>query len=282
LIKFPEIFSPQLRVAKIEIKSAPKSGLSMEQSAKLNQVLTNSLPSNSLSHSEWAIAGESSPKLEDQGVIYSKMTELFRSALAYNNMAVVRMRQAQRTLDEESKEVLWEEAERLLEQANRIEVNPYSLHNQGQILALKKEYWEAYKKLSEASGRTEDSNFIKANEGLRGALDIIRGDYKLATLRFDYDFSEPKDFFNKGLAHFLLEDYAKADFAFEQSVIAGRQFGYGYYGLALIAVGSGQEEVALIQLKKAIDANKQLYQKAIMDPLFEELRQKVDFFTLFN
>lgn len=233
---------------------------------------------NSLSFAEWSLAAEASQSLEEKAVIYSKMTEFFRSALPYNNMAVVRMRQAQRTLDQESKEVLWEEALRLLQQAIRIEPNPYTLHNQGQILALEGKYWDSYLKLSEAASLTQNPEFLQQNEALRGALDILRGDYKLATLRFDFKFSDPKDYFNKGLAYYMINDFAKASTAFEESVVHGRVFGYGYYGLAMIAAASGQQEVAMIHLKKAIEANKQLANLAFQDPAFEELRSSKDFF----
>jgi tetratricopeptide (TPR) repeat protein len=268
---------PMLRVAKIEITARQRMGLDMNQSILLKEALSKSEAVSQLSFADWALAAESTESLEEKSVIYSKMTELFRSVLPYNNMAVVRMRQAQRTLDQGSKEVLWDEALRLLTQAHRIEPNAHTFHNQGQILALKGEYWEAYKKLSEASILSQDSDFLRANEALRGALDVLRGDYKLATLRFDYSFNDPKDYFNKGLAYFLVGDYANATIAFEESVVNGRQFGYGYYGLAMIASAGGLYEVGIIQLKKAIEANRQLADKAFQDPLFEELRNRNDF-----
>ncbi|WP_111671784.1 TPR end-of-group domain-containing protein [Algoriphagus litoralis] len=270
---------PKLRVAKIEIAAKPRSGLDMQQSIKLKEALSKSDGTNSLSFEEWALAAEASPSLEEKAVIYSKMTEFYRSALPYNNMAVVRMRQAQRTLDPQSQEILWEEAMRLLTQAYRIDPNPYTIHNQGQILVFQENYWDAYVKLSEASGMTQNSDFIQTNEALKGALDILRGDYKLATLRFDYKFSNPKDYFNKGLAYYMIQDYSNATMAFEESVEQGREFGYGFYGLAMIAAASGQKEVAIIHLKKAIAANRQLADKAFRDPLFEELRESKEFFT---
>lgn len=270
---------PKLRVAKIEISATSRTGLDMRQSIRLKESLMSSDGTNSLSFAEWSLAAEASQSLEEKAVIYSKMTEFFRSALPYNNMAVVRMRQAQRTLDQESKEVLWEEALRLLQQAIRIEPNPYTLHNQGQILALEGKYWDSYLKLSEAASLTQNPEFLQQNEALRGALDILRGDYKLATLRFDFKFSDPKDYFNKGLAYYMINDFATASTAFEESVVHGRVFGYGYYGLAMIAAASGQQEVAMIHLKKAIEANKQLANLAFQDPSFEELRSSKDFFS---
>jgi outer membrane protein OmpA-like peptidoglycan-associated protein len=270
---------PKLRAAKIEISAKPITGLDMQQSMKLQDALIKSDGTNNLSIEEWTLAAEESKSLEEKAVIYSKMTEFFRSALPYNNMAVVRMRQAQRTLDEQSKEILWEEGLRLLTQAYRIEPNAYTLHNQGQIFALQGKFWDAYLKLSEASSQTQNPDFLMHNEALKGALDILRGDYKLATLRFDYKFSDPKDYFNKGLAYYMIQDYATATIAFEESVEQGRMFGYGFYGLAMIAAASGQQEVALIHLKKAIDANRQLANIAYRDPVFEELRESEGFFS---
>lgn len=269
---------PKLRAVKVEISSKPYLGLDIDQTFRLKEALSNTQNNNRLSFAEWALAAESTPSLEEKAVIYSKMTEFYRSPIPYNNMAVVRMRQAQRTLDQGSKEILWEEAERLLEQAYRIEANPYSLHNIGQILALRGEHWEAYKKLSEASVMTKNEEFVKANEFLRGALDILRGDYKLATLRFEYHTTDPVHLFNKGLGFYLVGDYANAMMAFEESVIQGRKFGFGYYGLAMLAIQTGQAEVAMIHLKNAILANRQLKEKAYLDPLFEELRSSELFF----
>jgi outer membrane protein OmpA-like peptidoglycan-associated protein len=270
---------PKLRAARIEISAKPRTGLDMNQSIKLKEALSKSDGTNDLSFEEWTLAAESSQSLEEKTAIYSKMTQFFRSALPYNNMAVVRMRQAQRTLDPQSQEILWEEAQRLLTQAYRIEPNPYTIHNQGQLLVLKGMYWEAYLKLSEASSISQNPDFLIQNEALKGALDILRGDYKLATLRFDYQFSNPKDNFNKGLAYYLVGDYIKATIAFEESVEYGRGFGYGFYGLAMVAAASGQKEVALIHLKKAIDSNRQLADKAFQDPIFEELRKSEEFLS---
>ncbi|MFN4000465.1 TPR end-of-group domain-containing protein [Algoriphagus sp.] len=270
---------PKLRVAKIEIQAKPRTGLDMQQSMKLREALSKTDGTNGLTLEEWALAAEASQSLEEKAVIYSKMTEFFRSALPYNNMAVVRIRQAQRTLDQQSKEILWEEALRLLTQAQRIDPNPYTFHNQGQVLALQGDHWEAYLKLSEASSLSQNPDFQQRNEALRGALDIVRGDYKLATLRFDYKFSDPRDYFNKGLAYYMIQDYVNATIAFEESVVQGRMFGYGFYGLAMIAAASGQNEIALIHLKKAIEANRQLSEKAYQDPLFEELRESKEFFS---
>ena len=273
---------PGLRAVKIEVVAKPLPGLNQSQSALLQKVLNENISSSELDLADWVIAGEVAPRLEDKAKIYSKMTELFRSVIPYNNLAVVKMRLAQRTLDQGTKDTLWMEANTLLNQAAKIATDPYVLHNQGQILVLQGDTWGAYKKLSDASVLTRNQDFLQYNESLRGALDIMRGDYKLATLRFDYLYSEPKDFFNKGLAYFLAGDYANASLSFEESVMAGRNYGYGFYGLAMVAAKSAQTEIALLQLDKAIHASELIYQKALVDPIFEEIRASEEFFQIFK
>lgn len=269
---------PSLRAAKIQITATPRMGLDFQQSIKLKEALEKSDGTNGLTRAEWLLAAESNPSLEEKAAIYSKMTEFYRSAEAYNNMAVIRMRQAQQTLDHQSQEILWDEAQRLLNLAYQIEPNPYIIHNQGQIMVFEGNYWDAYVRLSEATSKLKDDELLKTNEALRGALDILRGDYKLATLRFGYEYSNPRDYFNKGLAFYLIEDYPKANLAFEQSVEMSRTYGYGYYGLAMIAVSRGQKEVAIVHLKKAIESNRQLADRVFRDPIFEQVRNNSEFF----
>ncbi|MHA7130007.1 tetratricopeptide repeat protein [Algoriphagus namhaensis] len=273
---------PMLRATKVEVMARPVQGLSAEENERLQKALQGNGMNTDLSVIDWALAGETAPRLEDKEKIYVKMTELFRTALPYNNLAVVKMRQANRSISKVERDSLLYKAMVLLRQAERIETSPYILHNLGQIMILRGEYWEAYKKLSDASVLTRKEDFLKVNESLRGALDILRGDYKLATLRFDYDYSEPKDFFNKGLAYYMAKNYANASINFEESVLANREYGYGYYGLAMVAAASRQTDVALIHLAKAIETNEVLYQKALIDPVFEELRREPEFFEIFK
>ncbi|MEP0710498.1 MAG: hypothetical protein ABJC55_01105, partial [Algoriphagus sp.] len=88
---------PGLRAARIEIVAKPLPGLDQAQAALLQKALDENTSISELDLADWAIAGEVTPRLEDKARIYSKMTELFRSVIPYNNLAVVKMRLAQRT-----------------------------------------------------------------------------------------------------------------------------------------------------------------------------------------
>jgi tetratricopeptide (TPR) repeat protein len=159
-----------------------------------------------------------------------------------------------------------------LDAASLINPSPLISYNQGQLKVLQGDYWEAYKLLSEASTLAKgDESLATAIDLLRGALDIRRGDYKLSLLRLNRPLNKAEDFFNKGIAHFLLGDYLNASAAFESSVIQNRELGYGYYGLALVAMESGQFESARLYLEKASFYNPVLNEKIRMDPSVESL-----------
>jgi tetratricopeptide (TPR) repeat protein len=199
------------------------------------------------------------------------MIKWFGGPTSFVNLGVVRMRQGQELQDEESRAVLWEEAARLLEEANRLKLLPLGLYNQGQLKVLQGEFWEAYKILSEASVLAkENPSLTQAIESLRGALDVRRGDYKLALLRFSYPMESAEDWFNKGIASYILGDYLGASAAFEASVLANRELGYGYYGLALVAMELGQAESGSLYLEKALTYQPALRQKIAIDPAFSQ------------
>lgn len=261
---------PKLRTAKVELVARPYLGLGKQKGILLKEALAPT-GVNKLSYSDWGLAAAAAPSLDEKAMLYAGMIKWFGNPASFINMAVVRMRQGQELQDEESSAVLWEEAARLLEVANRLKLLPLGLYNQGQLKVLQGEFWEAYKILSEASVLAKgDASLTLAIESLRGALDVRRGDYKLALLRFGYPMASAEDWFNKGIASYLLGDYLGANMAFEASVLANRELGYGYYGLALVAMELGQAETGSLYLEKALTYQPALRQKIARDPAFSQ------------
>lgn len=261
---------PKLRSALVELTAKPSVGLDRQKKNLLRESLAAG-SKNKLSYTDWALAAAATPSLDEKAFLYASMIKWFANPAPYINLAVVRMRQGQQLEDNESRAVLWEEAARLLEAANRLKVIPLGLYNQGQLKVLQGEFWEAYKILSDASVLAKgDASLTHAIESLRGALDVRRGDYKLALLRFGYPMESAEDWFNKGIAFYLIGDYLGANAAFEASVLAQREFGYGYYGLALVAMELGQVESASFYFEKAITFKIGLKRKIESDPIFSQ------------
>lgn len=265
---------PLLRSAKVEIQASQIWGLDPIILDEMRDILRDSTLSNTLSRRDWEIASAAADSPEDREKIFRKMLIFFKSVYASNNLAVLLMRQAQQLDDIVSKEYLLQEAENLLTEAGKIEINPFLLHNHALLLLARGSEWEAYRKLSIASGQSKEISFLIQNENLRAALDVWRGDYKLARIRYDYPTSDPKALFNKGIVFFLAKEFEPATVAFEESVMASRDFGFGFYGLALIAASIGQEDIAWIHLQKAILLEDSIFQMAKFEPIFDQVRTR--------
>lgn len=259
---------PKLRTVKVEVTAMPATGMTKNQKAYL-QELSHPEAKNQWTYEEWVGVAAACHRLEEKLWVFSSMWRWYQESSVLSNLAVVRMRQSQEVDDLGSKEILWEEAARLLAEANRLKEDPLTLYNQGQLLALQGSYWEAYKVLSTASVLAKSTpKLVSSIDLLRAALDIRRGDYKLALLRFGNASQSADDLFNQGLANLLVGDYASANLSFESAVLAERESGYGYYGLAMVALELGQLESMSFYLEKAMVVNPFLRAKAKIDPEF--------------
>lgn len=275
---------PKLRSAKVTFELENTKLNDLETSAGIFALLNGQKPLDGIDKDHLIYAAQNALKLDEKEAIYIKLNELFPSELSHNNLGVVYLNLAQRELDVRKRNIYISDALSQLTKANKIKTTSISLHNIGRAYLLRGDYFQAYIAISEASAlENEESNeFLNYNEGLRGALDILNGDYKLATIRFNRTVENESNFFNKGIAHFLASDYLLASENFEASVQADRESGYGFYGLALVAAANGQKDVLMENLGKAIERSDYLKEKALKDINFKAYSNESDFIDLFK
>ncbi|SIS68829.1 tetratricopeptide repeat protein [Belliella pelovolcani] len=265
---------PKLRQAKIQAVYENTGFSDPEVAANVYKLLQEGKAINELSKEQLIYAGEVSPRLQEKERIYAKLVELYNSELAQNNLGVVYLNMAQRELNLREKNQLITRAISHFRQANRMNPTSYAFHNLGQAYLLRGDYFEAYVAISEASSleRDETNEFLRFNEGLRGAIDIINGDYKLATIRLNRAPETEANLFNKGLAYFLAEDYKNALESFEESVQFNREYGYGFYGLAMVATITDDKQALFENLAKAVERSEYLRERAMTDLMFKKYR----------
>jgi tetratricopeptide (TPR) repeat protein len=278
-----ELF-PKLRTAKVEVVLENSRFSDPEIAASVYKMLQEGSGLEGFSKEHLIYAGQEAKRLQEKERIYAKLVEIHPSVIAFNNLGVVYLNQANRALDTREKNILINNAVIQFREANRIQTNSISMHNMGRALILRGDMFEAYIAISEASAMEKDESnvFLRANEGLRGALDILNGDYRLATIRFNRAPENEVNFFNKGLAYFLAEDYRQALIAFEESIQFNRDYGYGFYGLALVAAVSGDEQGLVENLAKAVERSEFLKEKALKEILFSQYRGDRDFIRIFR
>jgi tetratricopeptide (TPR) repeat protein len=268
---------PKMRIAKTEILTTKDKRTEAEIAILSSQIAQGTVNADSISEEELAYAGALNPSLRTKEEIYRAQVEGFDSPMAHNNLGVVYLNRANRAANQTEKDEYIREAISSFEKANQNGDNAYALHNLGQAYLLLGDNETSYKYLSDASTRSEDDEFSFANDATRGAVDILNGDYKLAAIRLNNAPEDEVSLFNKGLAYLLAEDYRNATNAFEESVMVNREFGYGFYGLAIVAARNGNEEVMYEHLSKAVERHEDLKRRAAKDLEFRAYMDKGEF-----
>jgi len=268
---------PKMRIAKTEILTTKDKRSEAEIAILSSQVAQGTVDPDALSEEELAFAASVTPSLRDKEDIYRAQAEGYDSPMAHNNLGVVYLNLANRASTKLEKEEFLREAINAFEKSNEKEKNAYALHNLGQAHLMMGDVQTAYQYLSEASATGKDNGFTQINDATRGAVDIMNGDYKLATIRLNNAPENEVTLFNKGLAYLLAEDYRNAANAFEESVMVNRDYGYGYYGLAIIAARGGDEEVLYTHLSKAVERHDDLKRRAAKDMEFQAFRDNSAF-----
>ncbi|MBD8489994.1 hypothetical protein IFO69_14650 [Echinicola sp. CAU 1574] len=268
----------QMQLAQVAFMMAKDRRPDPEISGLANLYINGTAQGDELTEAELARAAEFNPGLKEKQILYEAMISKHGSALAYNNLGVVYLNQAHRMIKVSDKNNKVTEAMNLFRMSNDINESAAARHNMGQAYLMREDYGAAYIEISEASALSKDNpEFNSFNEGKRGAIDIIRGDYKLATLRLKEAPETATNLFNKGLAFYLAEEYAQAAVAFEESALSNMEFGYAFYGLALVAAQNRDEERLYENLQKAVQRSPYLKRRAATDMEFKDYFQEAEY-----
>lgn len=275
---------PKLRGVKVTVILENTRFSDPEIAASVFRLLRNGESLEDFTPEHLIYAGQKAIRLHEKEAIYKVLTEIAPSELSFNNLGVVYLNQAQRELDFREKTNKINQAVNMFRDSNRIRNTSVAMHNLGRTLILRNDYFDAYVAISEASGLewNENNEFLRYNEGIRGALDILNGDYKLATIRLNRAPESEVNWFNKGLAYFLAEDYQQALIAFEESVQANREYGYGFYGLAMVAAVNRDRPAFYENLKKAVNSSANLKERALKDIMFYPYQSEEAFLDVFK
>lgn len=269
---------PQLRIAKTEILTTKDKKSEAEIALLAGRIVRGAAEDTSLTEEEIAFAASVTPGLKEKAAIYEAQASAYDSPLAHNNLGVTYLNQANRSLNVGERNALLAKARSAFEKANAGEENAYAYHNLGHVHLLTGDYTSAYEAFYKVTSLAEGNNELKsANDASLGAVSILRGDYKLAGLHLNNAPENETNLFNKGLAFLLAEDYRNARNAFEESAIVNKNYGYGFYGLALVGARSGDEALVYENLRKAVQNNESLKKRAAVDQEFHAFADKPAF-----
>jgi len=259
---FKDVY-PKLRTAKTEILVVKDKKSDAEMSVLSKQVVQGSLSADTLSFDEMMYAATLTPSLEEKAGIYEAATKKGTNWTAHNNLGAVYLAQAAENSSNAA--ALADKALAQLEIAQRINDAPEVQANLASVHMLKGNAYAAYNHASKAlsSGLTGD-NAAGVN-GVKGAAEIVKGQYGAAVSSESAAVDNADNLFNKGLAQVLNKDYQNALTSFRESTAKNSNLAIAYYGAAVASARLGNADGVVSNLTSAVKADPSLKEAALSD-----------------
>ncbi len=224
---------------------------SMDDQAKSMDTPATSV--DTLSNEELMFSATLTPSLDEKVAIYKVATAKIGSWQAHNNLGATYLEMSK--LDDATIQ---------LEIAAKKNSNSAVVQaNLAAVQALQQEYEKAYATLGNVSGATNDVS-SKVN-AMKGAIEVRMAKYDKAKASFASAKLDDAANIDKGLAYLLSGEYAQATGAFGQVSPDGDFAGIVAYLLAVSAARGNDAPGVGSNLKKAVDADPSLKDKALND-----------------
>lgn len=172
-----------------------------------------------------------------------------------------------------------DEAMDYLNTANRYSANnPAVLNNMGLVYAARKEYAQAAQafQASYAARPTPEAAFNL------GVIYEKTAQYAAAAEAFNNAGDLPGAHYNAGLSRLLMNDLAGAKVSLERAIQQDANNALAYYVLAIVGARSADNNLLVTNLRRAVQANRDLAKKAQSDLEFRKQRESAEFKAALN
>ena len=255
---------PPLRTAKTEILSVKEKKTDAEISAIASQIVKGEETKDSLSVPELGYAATLTQDLKEKEGIYLALTKREQSWQSHNNLAALYLEQAIAAANADKTKLI-EKAMAQLEISVKKEEAAENLANlavaktmMGDFMAAKDDAVKALEK----NGNTELVKNIKSNL----APQYIRnGDYEQALKMLETSTLSSTSKYNMGLTQLLTKDFDAAANNFASVNTEDNKNAWAYYCAAVTAARTGDESTMAARLKKSIELDSSLRDRAIDD-----------------
>lgn len=256
LSSYKKVFNdvyPGLRSAKTEVLTV-KPKKSNAQIAVLAKAITSGeAEADTLTNEELMFSATLTPSLEEKAAIYKAAADKSGAWEAHNNLGATYLQMNK----------LDDAATQLEIAANKNASSAMVQANMGAVQALQMEYEKAYATLGAVSGGSNDVT-SKVNS-MKGALEIRMAEYDKAKASYASAMLDDAANINKGLAFILSGDYGQANSPLSQVSSDNGLDGTAAYLMAVAAARTNDAAAVGTNIKKAVDADPSLKDKALND-----------------
>jgi hypothetical protein len=264
---FKDVY-PKLRTAKTEILVVKDKKTDAEMSVLSKQVTQGSVSADTLSFEEMMYSATLTPSLDEKAAIYEAATKKGSNWNAHNNLGAVYIAQA--IENPSNAAALADKALAQLEIASKLNDAPEVQANLASVHMIKGNAYAAYNHASKAlSSGLQGDNAAGVN-GVKGASEIVKGQYAAAVTSESAATDNAENLFNKGLAQVLNKDYQNGLTSFNEAVAKNSNLAIAHYGAAVANARLGNADAVVSSLSNAVKADPSLKEAALSDLEFQK------------
>ena len=272
---FKDVY-PQLRAAKTEILKVKEKKTEAEISVLSKGVVAGNVPQDTLSKEELLYSATLTPSLDEKAGIYQASSKKEDDWVSHNNLGAVYLNQAIAASGSQQTNLV-EKAVSQLEIAFNRQQNAFSAANLGVAYVMQGNTYKALDMLSKAESLSPNNELRRMINGAKGALQIKTAEYSDAVSALSNANQDGDVLFDKGLALILAKDYQKAVQAFDELTGKSSDYALAYYGAAIASARLQNGTDVMSYIKKAVQNDPSLREKALNDLEFLAYKDTQDF-----
>ena len=273
---FNDIY-PLLRTAKAEILTVKEKKTDAEIAILARQIAEGTISPDTLSDEELAYAASLTPSLEEREKIFQAATKKSDSPAAHNNLGAVYLEMAAKATSDAQRTEYIERAVNQFELANRKQENAESYNNLAVAYYMQDNTDKAYEAITKAESLQPTEATARGLRGVKGALEISRGNYDQAIQSLSNAEETAENLYNLGLAYLLKKDYNNALTNLNEAIEKNSQMAKAYYAAAIANTRLGRESAAYDMLQKAVTNDQELKRSALEDLEFNQYQENERF-----
>ncbi len=263
---FRDIY-PGLRTAQTEILKVKEKKSAAEIAVLAKAIVNGTANPDTLTYGEMAYAAYLTPSLSEKEQIYLVATKQYPNFAAYNNLGAVYLAMAMEDVKagRDPGANLDKAIADLQISINKRDNNPHAHGNLGVAYVMQGKNDQGLDELSKALQMNPPAKHAEGFSAVRGVVQIKTGQYEQAIASFEKSDQSNDVQFDLGLAHLLQKEYDPAKNSFNNVIGKDADYALAYYGLAILGARTGNATDLTDNLKKAVNADPSLKQKALGD-----------------
>lgn len=270
---FKDIY-PGLRAAKTEVLTVKEKKTNAEIAVLAKQVAEGTASADTLSSEELMFAGTLTPSLTEKEAIYTAATKKDGSWQAHNNLGAVYLEMAAAASGADRTSNV-EKAVTQLEIAANKNNAAEVMANMATAYAMQGNKDQAYDAVVAGLQNNPSSDHVAGMNAVKGSLEIKKGEYDAAFESLKSANESSSVAFNRGLALLLNKDYENAVTGFGNAAEQDAEFAKAHYASAIASARLRNDADMVASLKKAIELDPELKEKALTDLEFSNYASQV-------